>query len=224
MDYDGVRSPEQVLRDLAGGLGFSVNCMAQFRKGRLPAMHVQPLMKKVLRPAMRCAALTIVPLLLLAYAVTASSQASVSEGLHVVYARIMNPKELAEAIGWFRVVLYFAGGLAMLILGIVQATKIPMDLLADVIAGRVAYVEGRITGREVDKNLGQRAEVTLYYFDMKDRTFEVSREAFRAIDSGGSYRAYFTPRGRMLVAVEPSVLAREAEQEQKATQPQTSEV
>lgn len=212
-NFDTIRSAEQICDDLAKAFGFSVADLPAYRDGALPGQARQFLLGKVVKPLLISAALTLLPLFIAAYLTSSSHSCSLSEGLLIVLSMVGHIRDLAETDGWFRAILYFAGGLALLGLAVYYATRIPAALLADLIAKRVRSVEGRVSAREEEKHVrGKRDEVTVYHFDMKVRTFDVSRRAFQALDSGGAYRVYYLPRSQTLVAVEPSVIAREAEE------------
>ncbi|HLJ51596.1 MAG TPA: hypothetical protein VKU01_36570 [Bryobacteraceae bacterium] len=208
MDHiDWVRSPEELFSDLAKALEFRPSLIYQYRKGRLPMSQTRVLLKRILKPLAESAAFTLGPLFLAAYYTAMSSNISLSDGLLQVFGFFMRPWEYAEIHGWLRTVLGIKAALASLGAGVYYATKIPIDLAFDIMAGRVKCSEGRVTVREEEKRLpGRRDESPFYYFEMKERSFEVSREAFRAIDPGGSYRVYYGPRSQVLVAMEPSNL------------------
>lgn len=219
MDHlDRVRTPEELLNDLAKAFEFPPVAIRDYRRGRLPVAQVRPLLIQLVQPLWKSAAFTLVPLFGSAYIASASRHCSVAEGLLIVFGVFLHPRDFAELSGWFRTILYFAIALTLLGFGIVQALKIPTHLLFDVLGGSVQWVEGRVNSREEEKHLGERNEETFYYFEMKDRTFPVSRAAFKALDSGGCYKLYFLPRSRVLVAVEPSTLAA-AEKESVPTSP-----
>ncbi len=215
MDHvDWVRSPEELFTDLAKALDFSPRMIYHYRKGRLPLSQSKVLLKRILKPLGESAAFTLGPLFLAAYYTSMSSDVSLSDGLLQVFGFFRRPWEYAEIHGWLRTILGIKAALASLGAGVYYATKIPIDLAFDILAGRVKCVEGRVNAREEEKRLpGRRDETPFYYFEMKDRAFEVSREAFRAIDPGGSYRMYYGPRSQVLVAMEPSNLVLEDERE-----------
>lgn len=220
-DFDQVRSAEQIAFDLAKALQFSITDLPSYRKGIVPVVGCPTLLRKVVEPLLKSAAVTLLPLFSAAYYTSSSRHCSVSEGLLIVFGSIGHVQQVAETDGWFRTVLYFVAGLVLLGLGAYFATRIPLDLLADILGKRVKMIEGRVSAREEETHVpGKRDEVIVYHFDMKDRTFDVPRPAFQALDSGGSYRVYYLPRSRALVAMEPSVLAKEAEEKERKREAQ----
>lgn len=212
-DHDTVRSAEQVGLDLAKAFQISPNDVCDLRHGILPASSFQPLLRKVIEPLLKSAALTLGPLFIAAYFESSSNHTSLSDGLLTIFASVADIKGVAETNGWFRTVLYFVGGLGLLGFGAYFASRIPIDLFADVLAKRVRMAEGRVTTREEEKHVaGKRDEVIQYFFDMKERSFQVSRAAFQAIDEGGLYRVYYLPRSLALACLEPAECARKAEE------------
>ena len=213
--HETVRSPEQIAFDLAKAMQFSLPDLRSARKGILPLSSFQPLFKKVLRPLVKAAGFTLIPLMTAAY--LASPSHKISEGLVIVFSILGNIKEFAADHGWLRTILYIMGILVSVGFGVYNATKIPLDIVGDMLAKRVRAAEGRVTVREEDKK-GKRDTVTIYYFQMKERSFQVSRKAYLALDDGGSYRVYYLPRSQTLVAIEPTVLAKEAEEKEQRIQ------
>ena len=213
MQYvETVRSPQQVASDLGKALAFSMADLKAYRRGILPPVAQQVLLARVIKPLVLSACLTLLPLLAGAYMISQSRNCSWSDGLVVLFSSVLHIRDVAEVDGWFRVVLYFAGGLLFLVLGAYQASRIPLDLLADVLSKGVRWTEGRVSAREEEKlGQGKRDEVVKYFFEMKDHMFQVSRRAFLALDDGGLYRVYFLPRSHTLLAIEPSVMAKDAE-------------
>ncbi len=210
--HQDVRSAEQLASDLARSLHSSASDLLLLRRGILPAASWNPLLGKVLQPLVKSAILTLAPLFLAAFLASSSHHCSLSDGLLLVVSQIRHVQDLAETEGWFRTVLYAATGLTLLAFGIYYATRIPLDLLADVLAKRIRSVEGRVTAREEERKIrGKRDEVTYFLLEMKQGAFAVSRPTFLALDSGGLYRIYYLPRSRTVVGIEPASLAREAD-------------
>lgn len=213
MQYvETVRSPQQVAFDLGNALAFSMAELKAYRQGILPPLRLQTLLGRVLKPLLLSACLTLLPLLACAYLTSRSHDCSWSEGLNIVFSNVLHLRDVAAVDGWFRVILYVAGGLLFLGLGCYQASRIPLDLLSDALSKQVLCAEGRVSAREEEKlGRGKRDEVVKYIFEMKEHVFEVSRRAFLALDNGGLYRVYFLPRSNTLLAIEPSVLAKDSE-------------
>ncbi len=210
--HEFVRSAEQVSSDLGKAMQCSPSDLAAARQGILPISCFQPLLRKVLRPLIKSAVLILAPFLVAAFA---GSSHTIVGGFTAVFTTLGSLPDFAEEHGWFRTILYVKAILGSVGFGVYCATKIPMDVVVDMLGKRVRIAEGRVTTREEDKKVrGKRDEVTFYYFHLKERSFPVSRKAFQAIDDGGSYRIYYLPRSQTLVAIEPTVLAREAEEKE----------
>jgi len=213
-DHETVRSAEQVAFDLGKALNFSVSDMPLYRKGILPAASCQPLLHSVIQPLLKSAGFTLLPLFVAAMIASSSRHASLSDGLLYIFSTVFQMRDFASENGWFKTILYVAAGLTLLGFGIYFATRIPLDLLADVMAKRVRMAEGRVTSREEEKSTS-RDDFSFYYFEMKEHKFQVSRATFVALDSGGLYRVYYLPRSHRLAAIEPAVLGKEAEEKEK---------
>lgn len=224
-EHDLVRSAEQVAFDLGKAMQFSPSDLTVARKGILPVSCFQPLLRTVLRPFLKAAVFILLPFIIVAFS---TSSHSILGGFSSVFSTLGHLSEFAEDHGWFHTILYVAGGLISVGVGIFFFTKVPKDLVMDMVGKRVRMAEGRVTIREEEKKVrGKRDEVTFYYFHLKEKSFSVTRKAFRAIDDGGSYRVYFLPRSETLVVIEPTVLAREAEGKElqaQAEQPATDAI
>jgi hypothetical protein len=214
--HEIVRSPEQISFDLGKAMQFSQTDLQAARKGILPISSFQPLFRTVLKPILRAAGFILVPWGLAAYFASSHQNSSIFQGLAIVFSNLGHLPEFAADHGWFRTILYIKALFLPTGYGVYYlTTKVPFDLVRDMLGKRVRVAEGRVTLREEDKKVpGKRDEVSFYYFHLKERQFQVSRKAFLAIDDGGSYRAYFLPRSNTLVAIEPSTLAKEAEEKE----------
>jgi len=213
--HELVRSPEQISFDLGKAMQFSQADLQAARKGILPLSSFQALLGTVLKPLVRTAGFILVPWTLAAYFASSHQNCSIFQGLAIVFSNLGHLPEFAADHGWFRTILYIKALFLPTAYGVYYLTKVPFDLVRDMLGKRVRAAEGRVTLREEDKKVpGKRDEVSFYYFHMKERQFHVSRKAFLAIDDGGSYRAYFLPRSNALIAIEPSVLAKEADEKE----------
>jgi len=213
--HDNVRSAEQIAFDLAKAMQFSLADLHTARKGVLPLATFQPLLGTVLKPLVRASGFILIPWVLAAYFASSHNNCSIFQGLAIVFSNLAHLPDFAAEHGVLRTILYVKAIFLPTGYGIYCATKVPFDLVRDMLGKRVRSAEGRVTVREEDKKVpGKRDEVSFYYFHMKEKAFQVSRKAFLAIDNGGSYRAYFLPRSNTLVAIEPSILAREAEEKE----------
>lgn len=215
MDHiDWVRTPEELFADLAKAFQFSPKSIRDFREGRLPAGMAGPLLPRIIRPALKSAGCFLGPLFIAAFYTSMTRNTSFFDAIAVVAGSVLRPWEFAEDHGWFRTILCITAALASFGTGLYFASKVPISLITDIMASRVRVMEGRVNTREEERKVpGRRDEQSFYYFDMKTTTFEVSKEAFRAIDSGGSYKAYYLPASRILVALEPSGLEAREQQE-----------
>ena len=214
-NLETARSAEQLAFDLAKALQFTLPDLRAFRRGILPAASCQVLLGRALQPLFKSAAVTLGPLIALAYVTSSSHHCSLSDGLLILMSRIVSIRDFAQTEGLFMTVVYVLGGLGLLGLGVYFATRIQLDLLADILAKQVRFYDGRVTAREQDKRSSTKGDALPdYYFETKLCSFLVNRRAFVAIDSGGLYRVYYLPLSKILVAIEPTVLAKEAEEKE----------
>jgi hypothetical protein len=213
--HDNVRSAEQIASDLAKAMQYTMQDLHAARKGVLPFSTFQPLFGTVLRPLVRAAGFILIPWVTAAYFASSHNNCSIFQGLVIVLSNLGHLPEFAKEYGWFRTIMLIKALFVPTGYGFFCLTKVPFDLVSDMLGKRVRSAEGRVTLREEEKKVpGKRDEVSFYYFHMKERQFHVSRKAFLAIDDGGSYRAYFLPRSNALVAIEPSILAKEADEKE----------
>jgi len=207
--------------DLAKAMQFSLGDISSVRKGILPIASFQPLMLKVIRPMIKAFAVILVPWLTAAYLLSPSHK--IPEGLGTIFSMFGNMPDFVEEHGLFRTIILIKSLLVSAGLSVFWFMKVPLDLVRDVLGKRVKWAEGRVTTREEDKKIrGKRDEVSFYYFHLKEKQFQVSRKAYLAIDEGGSYRVYFLPRSQTLIAIEPAILAKEAEEKELHAQGQAA--
>jgi len=75
-------------------------------------------------------------------------------------------------------------------------------IIPDVSEGRVLAMEGPVYKIKVSTS-GSRTRRTDYFYEINDRRFEVSPQAYEALFAGRSYRLYYTPHGKSIVSIEP---------------------
>ena len=92
------------------------------------------------------------------------------------------------------------------------ATGRILSLVRDMLEGKVSSVNGRLTTSKADQvedgiNRLTNQSTQTYSYVVKNEYFEVSQEAYEAMDghTGANFRLYVTPRSRYLVALEASV-------------------
>jgi hypothetical protein len=135
-----------------------------------------------------------------------SGNTAFSDAVGTVFSKVVHPKDLFEERGWLVAGAMIVATLGCIGFGVHKAMGVSFGMYFDLIERAVVVKEGRIEGR--DEQIfrdGGRDPLEHYYFDMKTWRFDVTREAFLAIDSGAAYVVYMLPRSRRLVAVEPKI-------------------
>jgi hypothetical protein len=205
---DRWRTKEQVLRDLSKAMHFSAQSLEQNRKGKLAADQLLRMLTEFLRPLGMAAGCMVAPFVVWSLVIAFSSSSSVSDALGTVFATMLHPQQLFEDHWWVISVAIIAATLGCIGFGVYKAMGVSFSMYFDLVERAVIVKEGRIEGREeqIFRESG-RDPLENYYFDMKTQRYEVSREAFLAIDSGAAYLVYILPRSRTLVSLEPKTSA-----------------
>jgi hypothetical protein len=198
---DTWRSKEQILIDLSKAFRFSADSLEANREGKLAWPQVNHLGGKLVQPAAMAAIFLSAPFFAAVFLTSWSQHSSVSSALATLMANLTHPLEIMS--GWLLAVVGVLTA-AALALAAYYASRLSPGLYFDILERKVEAREGRVTAREHEVHRGPRGDpAEVYYYDAKELTFPVSRDAFRALDHGGFYRYYFTPRSRVLVAIEP---------------------
>lgn len=201
---DRWRTKEQVLKDLSKAFHFSNHSLEQNRKGKLAADQFLPMLIQFLRPLGLAAGCIVAPFLAWSLLIAYSGNTAFSDAVGIVFSKALHPLDLVEELGLIRSIAIIKATLGCIGFGIYKAMGISFAMYFDLIERAVIVKEGRIEGREEQIfRAGGRDPLEYYYFDMKTQRFDVTREAYLAIDSGAAYVVYMLPRSRTLVAVEP---------------------
>ncbi len=88
------------------------------------------------------------------------------------------------------------------VLALVMSFKDLAAGLADSLTGSVRSAEGRVA-RYTESSHGGRSSHTYHYFAVEGLRFSVSSAAYEALIEGFNYRAFYLPRTRMLLGLEP---------------------
>lgn len=209
---DRWRTKEQVLLDLADALHFSANSLERNRNGRLGPEQLQSAALRLLRPVGTAAAYAFAPVLVWTLLAMLSGHEDFSTAWNSVRTTALHPKELFQDHGWLTCLVIIGATIASIGMGAHHAASISFALFFDLVERAVIVKEGRIEGRE-DQTFRKSGRDPLehYFFDLKTERFTVNRAAFLALDSGAAYYVYLLPRSRILVALEPKVIASDLE-------------
>src|SRR5579884_1547868 len=215
-NLETAKSAEQLAFDLAKALQFTLPDLRAFRRGILPVASCQILLKTALQPIFKSVVISVGSSIALAYLTGSSQHSSLTQKYVDLFSHILNFQEFAQTQGWFIALICVVGGLASVGSSVYLLTRIKINLLADIVAKQVSSFDGRVTDREQETpGATKRDALPDYYFETKMCSFLVNRRAFLAIDSGGLYRVYYLPRSQTLVAIEPALLAREADERER---------
>ena len=88
------------------------------------------------------------------------------------------------------------------VLAALMSLKGLVSAFADSTSGAVKSAEGKVTRYSQSTGSG-RSSRTSYYFALGDLNFSVSNAAYEAMIEGLTYRAFYLPRTRTLLALEP---------------------
>lgn len=107
---------------------------------------------------------------------------------------------LTDVLGDLSIGFKVVGGIlaALVIWGIVLVIQV----LLDIAAGSVEVVEGTGYRKITTSNDQDDVKSQNLYFVVDKRKFRVKKKGFLAFEDGKHYRAYYTPRSKVLVNVE----------------------
>jgi hypothetical protein len=116
-------------------------------------------------------------------------------GLLFIYPFLMN-SDLSSNL----VPLLFVGGFLAIFVAI--GFTMVLNAILDFNTSESEAVEG--VGRKITRRKSSgRSSRTVYYYVIGDHEFEVPQKAFPALVEGINYRAYFMPRSKRLMTLEP---------------------
>jgi hypothetical protein len=98
-------------------------------------------------------------------------------------------------------------------------------LIADLSAGKAAWVEGRVSPSHEDEGGLGLARLygetnTNYWYVVKNEYFEVYPDALAALPDRMQFRLYYTPKSKLLLSIEPKLRSDADDQLSRATTPQ----
>jgi hypothetical protein len=111
----------------------------------------------------------------------------------IVYGPILHPEKK---------MLPFFVGAGFGVLALVMSLKGIISDIADTFSGAVLSAEGKVA-RYTRSGSSGRSSQTYYYYGLGDMNFSVSSAAYEALIEGLTYRVYYLPRSKMLLALEP---------------------
>lgn len=155
---------------------FDVGALAANREGRLAASQQLQLLWKLARQAF----LALVMILLLGFV-----------AVNVYLANRALPDTVLAAIAGI-------GILVVAVIGLRSMGRVGLDMLN----ARVLATQGSVRRDRRVVSTGRGTSVQ-YSYAVDNLSFTASRAAYEAFIDGGSYRIYYTPQSKTLVAIEP---------------------
>lgn len=200
-----------VAEALAAAIGFSEESLAANRSGRLDPQQRAILLEAISRPWVRGLPAVGIWLVLWSLYATLVLRLNLAEAIGGVLARLVQPQLLWTGVGMLtsgdRTPLLLSGAaVSLLLLLAFTAAQTPWRAVLDLLDRRVEAYHGRV--RVVEESLEDRGMpgAARFYFELRDeRRFPVSRAAAGALDDGGVYDVYFTPRAGVVVGIAPAV-------------------
>jgi hypothetical protein len=205
-DSSAFRTKEQVLFDLSKALGFSPASLEANRVGRLSADQFKQFIGRCVNPAVIAAISAIAPFLLWVSLTGMHEHVSFPVALNIFLGQLLHLGEMAEAKGKISTLVTVATVLGGLGFAAYNAMRFSPGMYFDLLAREVVAREGRVIARE-EQTLrpNGRDPIEKYYFDVKDKRYDVNHAAYKALENGSNYLMYVLPRSGVLVSMEPKI-------------------
>jgi hypothetical protein len=202
----GYRTQEQVLFDLAKAYPFSPEALEKNRDGKLAKDQHKKYIGRCARPATMALISALAPILFWTSITAGKAQVSFMDALPIFFNNLIHLSQFVEAQGRWSAIVTVGTTAVFLILAAITASKISLPLYFDLLDKKVEVQEGRLIARE-DQTLraNGRDPIEKYYFNFKTHSWEVSLAAYRALETGSTYRLYLLPRSNLLVSLEPKL-------------------
>jgi hypothetical protein len=205
-DVTTFRNKEQVLRDLSKALHFSPESLEANRKGRLSAEQLKTHALQFIRPAILTVVFAAGPFVIWAWITGGRQQLSLGEAFPALFNELIHVNDLMEAHGTMGGVMMLGSILISLVIAALMASRVPMLLYFDLLAGKVEAREGRVVAREEQINRANgRDPIEKYFFSLRYLNMPVSLAAYRALEAGSVYTVYLLPRSEILASIEPKI-------------------
>ena len=206
-DASAFRTKEQVLVDLSKAMGFSPASLEANRAGRLTSEQFKQFIGRCISPAGIAVASAIAPFLLWVSLTGMREHVSFPVALNIFIGQLLHLSEMAEAKGKIATLVTVATVLAGLGFAAYNAMRFSPGMYFDLLAREVVAREGRVIARE-EQTLrpNGRDPIEKYYFDVKDKRYDVNFASYRALENGSTYLMYVLPRSGVLVSMEPKII------------------
>jgi hypothetical protein len=210
-DASAFRNKEQVLVDLSKAMGFSPASLEANRVGRLSAEQFKQFIPRCLNPAAIAVAAAIAPFLLWVSLTGMREHVSFTAALSIFVGQLLHVGEMAEKQGKISTVVTVGSVLAGLGFAAYSAMRFSPGMYFDLLAREVVAREGRVIARE-EQTLrpNGRDPIEKYFFDVKDKRYDVNFACYKALENGSTYLMYVLPRSGVLVSMEPKIIKADA--------------
>jgi hypothetical protein len=210
-DASAFRTKDQVLFDLSKAMGFSPESLEANRLGRLSAEQFKKFIPRCLNPAAIAAVSAIAPFLLWVSLTGMREHVSFPAALGIFVGQLLHIGEMAEAQGKISTVMRVGTVLAGLGFAAYNAMRFSPGMYFDLLAREVVAREGRVIARE-EQTLrpNGRDPIENYFFDVKDKRYDVNFACYKALENGSTYLMYVLPRSGVLVSMEPKIIKADA--------------
>lgn len=203
------RNKEQVLYDLSQAMGFSPESLEANRTGRLSSDQFRKFIGPALAPAGVALISAAAPFLLWISLTGMREHLGFFAAANIFIGQLMHLGDMAETQGklsTLATVVTIAAGLGF---ALYQLSRFSLGMYFDLLTHQVSAREGRVIAREEQiLRPNGRDPIEKYFFDAKDKRYDVSYTAYKAIESGSTYIMYVLPRSGKLVSMEPKVFAK----------------
>jgi hypothetical protein len=208
-DSSTFRNQEQVLFDLSKAMGFSPESLEANRAGRVSADQF----KKFIGPALAPAGLAVIsaaaPFLLWVSLTGKREHVGFAAAANIFIGQLMHLGEMAEAQGKISTLITLVTILAGLGFAFYNLSRFSLGMYFDLLAHQVVAREGRVIAREEQTmRPNGRDPIEKYFFDVKDKRYDVNHASYKALENGCSYIMYVLPRSGVLVSMEPKILVK----------------
>jgi hypothetical protein len=182
----GDKSSTELTSSLAQANGFDMSFLSENSQGMLSSSQ----MKLLFRPLLISLIFVVTPFIVIFYQLN-------SQGfLKKLYSGLAFSSLIADLPRGLLII----GG--VLILTALLGLYFLITTLTDMLAGSVLVVEG-IGKRKITTSTDSDGDTTTsLYYVIGERQFKVNKKAYLAFEKGRKYRAYFTPRRKILVNIE----------------------
>jgi hypothetical protein len=200
------RSKEQVLYDLSKALHFSPDTLEANRKGRLSKEQIEGLAPQFAQPAILTIIFAVAPFAIWTWITAQRQQLAVGNAFPALLTELLHVNDLLEAHGKIGGILMLGSIVISLALSLIMASRVPLSLYFDLLAGKVEAREGRVVAREEQINRANgRDPIEKYYFSLRFLNMPVNLAAYRALEAGSIYIVYLLPRSEVLASIEPKM-------------------